>query len=249
MKCEKCGRETEEKICEECREKQNENTAETSDEELLNQTIDANASEVTETVETLVEEPEPEPIIAGSKPENDTDEGLQVKDAAMVISMFIIPRILTLIALICLLFPLMKITYGGQLNNISGKDLIFGGSSISLKEHDSVEYEEDGDMFNWFVMLAAVAAVGALVARSREAYKCGTAAAIFMIIFRVTAKIYYQIGDMSIDEYEINGWMKVQFSGTLYLVIALLLAASGMYFGVAKLKHMKLNDKNWKIKN
>lgn len=251
MKCEKCGRETaeDEKICRECREKQDETNNDISDEELLNKTIYAEVSEVTDvTAEPAEEEEEADDsgTIIEESSVNIPEEGFAVKEAAAIISLLVIPRILALAAILCMLLPFMKITYGGQLTEISGKDLIFGGSSISLKERDSEEYEADGDMFNWFVMLAGVAALGTLVGRTKEAYKCGIASSVLLIVFRLTARIYYQIGDMSIEEYELNGWMKAEFCGALYWTIGLLLTASAVYFGFAKLKQIKMNNKHWR---
>lgn len=143
-----------------------------------------------------------------------------------------VTKILILIAIICFFFPFMTVSCGGQqIASVSGTDMIFGDSTVS---HEVTEYaekqgetEEDGSLFNWFVLAAGVCAVFALFTTKNSGGEA-LFSAIWLIVFRFNAKWYYRIGDTKLSELN-EDVIQVKFGGALYLAIVLLLAVFLIY--------------------
>ena len=153
-------------------------------------------------------------------------EDLDTTKTAVGIGLILAPRLLALIAIICFFFPFMSVSCGQYSTEISGTDMIFGDSSISEQIEDFSEGESDGSLFNWFILLAGLFALGGVVhLKSKEAAEASGLSVLFLFIFRVTAKWYYKIGDTRLSEID-DSVIQVEFGAALYWAIVLLCIAA-----------------------
>lgn len=143
----------------------------------------------------------------------------------------LIGKILVLVALICFFFTFMTVSCAGETRKVSGKDMIFGDSSIT----DSIEkqYSSHSTLFNIFVCASAVSGIAAIGLRKRKtsAVLAGVSG-VLLIVFRFTAKFYYKIGDQSLGDWEEAG-LEVGFGFPLYLAIVLFIAAAAIIMKTA----------------
>ncbi len=157
-------------------------------------------------------------------------EKVDKKHIAIAIAVLVAPRLLVLIAIICFFFPFMSVSCGGYSTDISGIDMIFGDSSVSEQVEYYSDGENDGSLFNWFILLAALLALDGLVnLNSKSAAESSGYSALFLIIFRITAKWYYKIGDTRLSEVD-DSMIHVEFGGALYWAIILLCIAALIHF-------------------
>lgn len=146
-------------------------------------------------------------------------------------SVVLIGKMVIIIALVCFFFTFMSVSCAGETQKISGKDMIFGDSSItdSLDE----EYDSHSNLFNIFVCLSGVSGIIAIIITKRKA-SAGFASlsAIFLLIFRFSAKHYYQIGDRSLKDWEEMN-LETHFGFALYLAIVLFFLGAAIIEGAA----------------
>lgn len=127
--------------------------------------------------------------------------------------MKIVPKILVLIGLICFFFPFMSVSCAGEKRNITGTDMIFGDKDTSEDVKEMSDDDDDnGSLFNIFVLIAGVCGVVALVKT-----KAGIASAVSLIIFRLSAKSYFTIGDQKLKDLE--DYLKIDFGAALWIAI------------------------------
>lgn len=109
-----------------------------------------------------------------------------------------LPKILVLIGLICFFFPFMSVSCAGQKRDITGTDMIFGDKDTSEDVKEIAEDDdEDGSIFNIFVLIAGVCGVVALAKT-----KIGAVSAVSLVIFRFSAKSYFRIGGEKLKDFE-----------------------------------------------
>ena len=142
-----------------------------------------------------------------------------------------------LIGILCFFCTFMTVSCGRSEKGleIKGIDFIFGSEEVSqsigraeksmsedISFEESEETDDTGDevegssIFNWFMLYAGVCAVCELFARKKIG-KYASGAAIGLILFRISAKWYYKIGEKSLSDYE--GWITVHFGPALYIAI------------------------------
>ncbi|MCD7891746.1 MAG: hypothetical protein LUG26_08430 [Ruminococcus sp.] len=144
--------------------------------------------------------------------------------------------------MICFFFPFMTVSCGVEevgssatVIELTGKDMIFGNSETSEDVADYYEenYDEDVDAstFNIFVYLAAIFAVLSLfVGKKHKSWGALTSCSVLsLIIFRLSAKSYYKIGDESLKELVKSGMFDVSFGAAFYIALILLIVATCLF--------------------
>ncbi len=134
------------------------------------------------------------------------------------LSASLIAKLAILLALACFFFTFMSVSCSGQTRKISGMDMISGDKEIAKSLE---EYESHSSLFNIFVCLSAVSGLAAIIIRKRK-ISAGLACSsgVLLLIFRVSAKHYYQIGEKSLKAWEDMG-LETHFGFALYLAIVL----------------------------
>ncbi len=118
---------------------------------------------------------------------------------------------------------------------LTGKDMIFGNSETSedVADYYDENYDEDVDAstFNIFVCLAAIFVVISLFfGKKHKLWGSFTGlSVIFLVIFRLSAKSYYKIGDESLKELVKSGMFDVSFGATFYIALILLIVATCLF--------------------
>ncbi|MCD7812270.1 MAG: zinc ribbon domain-containing protein [Ruminococcus sp.] len=169
-----------------------------------------------------------------------------------------VPKLVVVIALICFFFPFMTVSCGVEevgssatVIELTGKDMIFGNSETSedVADYYDENYDEDVDAstFNIFVCLAAILAVVSLFI-SKKYRSWGSSAtiwsAIFLVIFRLSAKSYYKIGDESLKELVKSGMFDVSFGVAFYIALILLIVATFIFTPMSELDDPPEDSKN-----
>lgn len=168
----------------------------------------------------------PNPSNAPVNPDYGTSSSPTITIGSKKISVKLIGKLAVLLALICFFLPFMSISCAGTKTNISGTDMIFGDSDVTA-EADS-RSSDHSHLFNLFVCLSAVAGIAAIVVpKAKMSSALSAGAGGLLILFRMTAKIYYKIDKASLRELEKTySSFEVSFSFWLYLAIILFLAAA-----------------------
>lgn len=130
-----------------------------------------------------------------------------------------LPKILVLIGLICFFFPFMSVSCAGQKRDITGTDMIFGDKDTSEDVKEIAEDDdEDGSIFNIFVLIAGVCGVVALAKT-----KICAVSAVSLVIFRFSAKSYFRIGGEKLKDFE--DYLNVEFGIALWIAIIVFIGA------------------------
>ena len=123
------------------------------------------------------------------------------------------------IGLICFFFPFMSVSCAGQKRDITGTDMIFGDKDTSEDVKEIAEDDdEDGSIFNIFVLIAGVCGVVALAKT-----KIGAVSAVSLVIFRFSAKSYFRIGGEKLKDFE--DYLNVEFGIALWIAIIVFIGA------------------------
>lgn len=153
-----------------------------------------------------------------------------------------VPKLVVVIALICFFFPFMTVSCGVEevgssatVIELTGKDMIFGNSETSedVADYYDENYDEDvgASTFNFFVCLAAIfAVISLLFGKKHKLWGSFTGlSVIFLVIFRLSAKSYYKIGDESLKELVKSGMFDVSFGAAFYIALILLIVATCLF--------------------
>lgn len=141
-------------------------------------------------------------------------------------SVVLIGKVVILIALICFFFTFMSVSCAGETRKISGTDMIFGDNSVT-DSLDEEGYDSHSSLFNIFVCLSAISGVIAIIVKREKSAVLASLSAIFLLIFRFSAKHYYQINDMSLKDWEDMN-LETHFGFALYLAIFLFFLGAGI---------------------
>ncbi len=148
---------------------------------------------------------------------SEENKNLTGKEAALGRFLVFLPRILVIIGIICFFFPFMTVSCADNEVSVSGTDMIFGDDDVSVQVSS---HTDDDSLFNWFILLAGLCAIGGLIHP-----KDAGGASIFLLIFRFTAKWYYDLDEI---EEQFGSVLEVDFGFALWLAIIVFLLASGV---------------------
>ena len=135
----------------------------------------------------------------------------------------LIPKMFVLIGIICFFFPFMSVSCAGEKVDIFGIHMIIDNEETSSKVKNYSD-DEKSSLFNIFVTASGICAIIALF----SAKKAGFLSALLLIIFRLSAKSYYSIGEKRLSELE--DILKIEFGPALWIaIIAFIVAAVSNY--------------------
>lgn len=132
-----------------------------------------------------------------------------------------LPKILVLIGLICFFFPFMSVSCASEKVNVTGTDMIFGDKETSQSVKNYLgDDDKKGSLFNIFVTASGICAIFSFF----KAKKTGLLSALFLIVFRLSAKSYYRIGEKKLSELE--DVFRIEFGTALWIAVIMFIAAA-----------------------
>lgn len=164
-------------------------------------------------------------------------------------TIFYVSKLLILGVIICFFFPFMTVSCGtGELTKtieITGVDMVVGDEEVAdpvaefsenysenvLGEVADEEESEDASTFNILVVVAAVFVIIELFARKKVGKYAGISC-VSLVLFRISAKWYYTVGEKSLAECE--DYLTVEFGWAVYIAIILLLIVSCIHWFLFK---------------